>query len=224
MERIDNVVLDGVGAAIINDVGIIADLHIGMEEMLNIRVQTRKMLDNVDYLVNKYKLKSILINGDLKHGFDKSRRQEWEEIRYLLKEIKKKVNVFIVKGNHDFYIENIIKEKTYDYMDINGIRITHGHKLIDYNRMLIIGNEHPVIKIRDDVGAFMTYRCFVYFKDKKILVLPAFNPLSKGNNIFNNSFISPVLKNTDIKKALIYAIEEKDIFFLGNANNILLNI
>ncbi len=220
MEKINNVILDGVGAAVVGKVGIIADLHIGMEEMLNVRVQTREMLRNVKYLIEKYSLESIIINGDLKHGFDKSRKQEWEEIRYFVDELKKRVEVNVVKGNHDFYIENIMNDRTYDYIDVGDVRITHGHKLVDYKSMLIIGNEHPTIKIRDEVGAYMVYRCFVYFESKRVLVLPAFNPLSKGNNILNNSFISPVLEDANINEAYVYAIEEGDVFSLGQVKSI----
>ncbi len=219
MEKIDNIILDGVGAAVLGKVGVIADLHIGMEEMLNVRVQTHEMLGKAEYLIKKYGLESIVINGDLKHGFDKSRKQEWEEIRYFIDKLKEHVNVFVVKGNHDFYIENIIKDKTYEFIDIGDVRIAHGHKPVDYRDMLIIGNEHPTIKIRDEVGAYMVYRCFVYFEKKRILVLPAFNPLSRGNNILNNSFISPVLEGVSVKDGLIYAIEDREVFFLGKVSN-----
>lgn len=223
IELIPNLKIDARGAAILKKerVGIVSDLHIGMEEysLTFAGIQTKHILSNFSSLIEEYNLKKIILNGDIKHGFGKDIRQEWSEIKKIIEELEKRVDVVILKGNHDFYIQNIVKgrEVLEEYRILNYI-ITHGHKYIEKNKdeVLIIGNEHPALVIKDEVEAYVRINVFLFFRNENILVLPASNPLTKGTNILQEErFLSPNLKNIDSGEGEVYAINEDELLYFG---------
>ena len=64
-----------------------------------------------------------------------------------------------------------------------------------------MGHEHPSIKLRDDVGAILKFP--VYLLNKRYIVLPAFNPLSPGNDLINNPASSKVIKKSYLDSEVI---------------------
>ncbi|MEM4295227.1 MAG: metallophosphoesterase [Candidatus Anstonellales archaeon] len=235
MKNDDIVVVDGItltpyAIAIIKNknIGVISDLHIGMEELslLTSRLQTAEMLKTTLYCIEKYELKKLVIAGDIKQGFGKNVIQEWEEIKQFFEFIREKVDIILIKGNHDFYIKNIIKDlddiKEHDFYKIENYIISHGHKkILRGNETLIIGNEHPAITIRDEVGARVKLRAYLWAEKEKLLVLPSFNPLTKGTNVLSaNDWLSDEMKNIDTDAMKIYAIEEDSIFYFGSVRDL----
>ena len=224
-EKVNGILLTSYAMAIINKgkTGVIADLHIGMEELnlLTSRFQTADMLRRVLYCIEKYEIDNIIIAGDIKHGFGKNVVQEWDEIRQFFEVLKERVKIKVVKGNHDFYIQNILRDfniEVKDYYRVDNYIIAHGDKnVLRGNEVLIIGNEHPSIVLKDEVGARVKLRCYVFFEKEKILVLPSFNYLTRGSNVINNEWLSPILKNVDLDNAKIYAIEEEseEVLYFG---------
>jgi len=223
MEIVNNVMLTPYGMAIIDNIGIVADLHIGIEELslLTSRFQTADMLKRIIYCIEKYNLEEIIVAGDIKHSFGKNVVQEWDEIRQFFDVLKEKVKIKVIKGNHDFYIKNMLRDfdiDVRDYYIINNYIIAHGDKEIVRNdEMLIIGNEHAAIVLKDEVGARVKLRCYVFFEKENILLLPSFNYLTRGVNIMNNEWISPMLKSVDVDNAYVYVINEEseEIFYFG---------
>ena len=78
---------------------IIGDIHIGYEESLNKqgvlmpRLQFSEIIKRLEPILKKIKkLKTIIINGDLKHEFSSISAQEWRQtlklLDYLLKKSK----------------------------------------------------------------------------------------------------------------------------------------
>ncbi len=205
---------------------VISDLHIGMEEssLSLTRIQTSHMLKKLDGMIEESKAKRIILNGDIKHGFGKDIKQEWDEIRLFVKSIEERgLNIVVIKGNHDNYIENILGKESKTYVDLGDIYITHGHMNFKPKKLTIIGNEHPIIKIRDEIGTVMRIPVFMYIKELNIIVTPAFNPLSRGSNILelnSRNLMSPVLKNIDINKVIVYAINGNEILYMSTVGDI----
>jgi putative SbcD/Mre11-related phosphoesterase len=228
-QAINGIVLTPQGMAVILDskTGVIADLHIGMEELsfLTSRIQTAEMLKKVIYCIEKFELENLVIAGDIKQGFGKTVVQEWDEINQFFEVIRDKVNVIIIKGNHDFYIRNMLKDiKDHDFYRVGKYIITHGHKeVLRDNEIFIIGNEHPAITIKDEIGVKVKLRAYLWLENKNVLVLPAFNPLSKGSDVLSSKdFLSPLLKDLKLEKTHIYAIddESEEVLYFGTLKNI----
>ena len=179
------------------------------------KFQLKNILERLNFLFKKYEPRRIVLNGDTKHLFGNINRQEWSDIRKLLDFCEKNVkDIVIVRGNHDNYLQAIIKnnkvrffEELYELVIERNqnkytIAITHGHKKIDPKKfnVIIIGNEHPAIAISTGVGDREKFPCAIYGeigkgKAKTMLVVhPAFSPLALGVDVLtNNKWLSPIL-------------------------------
>ena len=206
---------------------VISDLHIGYEAALEkqgiqipksqypkIKKQIKEMLEMVD-------AQKIIINGDLKHEFGEATLQEWKETKDLLEFLKsRKLEIIVVRGNHDNFIIPLLKKMDIGFYDPyyfeKGILFMHGHKEISLKEFgkevkeIIIANEHPSVVIRDELGIKHKFKCFLKGKayGKPIIVIPALSPLAEGYAInVAQEFLSPILKSVDIKEMVAYIIE-----------------
>ncbi len=91
------------------------------------------------------------------------------KILYLLAAHAKEV--VLVKGNHDTFLAPIARKREIPIVDFyfpgkkKDICITHGHKIWKDKeflrlKIIIIGNEHPSISLRDGVKSEL-YKCFL---------------------------------------------------------------
>lgn len=201
------------GGFLYKDLYVVSDLHIGIEEsfLSLVRMQTQEMLERLRKAKDKYGFKTLVLNGDIKHSYGKEISQEWEEIRIFDKALEEMgLNRVYIKGNHDKYLENILRAETVKEFVYKGIYISHGDKDFELSYTLhVIGNEHPSIRIRDELKKVWSMPAFAYFENERVLVTPAFNPLSRGEDVLNweyGSFISPVLKKVEIPSGKVFGI------------------
>lgn len=100
---------------------VIADVHIGYEEVLNKqgvlvpRLQfediVKRMRAIFDELKNK-KMETIIINGDLKHEFGTISEQEWRNtLKFLDLLAKHCKEIILIKGNHDTILGPIARKR-----------------------------------------------------------------------------------------------------------------
>src|SRR3989344_4081205 len=122
------------------DTLIISDLQIGLESgmqeagILIPVYQFDDIFDRLKSIVEKVKARRIIINGDLKHEFGSITNQEWRYVLRILDYLLEKMDVVIVKGNHDVVIGPIARKrnvKVVDYYKIDDLLILHGQKVID---------------------------------------------------------------------------------------------
>ena len=210
---------------------IINDLHIGYEGELHKkgilvpRFQFKEILIKLQKILNKTKPNIILINGDLKHEFGGISKTEWREVlqflNFLLIRVKK---VIIIKGNHDPIIQPIADKRNVEVVNqyqIGDTIIVHGDEIIDTDaKRIIIGHEHPAIKIHDH-SKWEKYKCFLKgkWKRKELIAVPSFNPLVEGTNILEGRMLSPFLN--DISKFNVYIVNEQEAFDFGRVKDIL---
>lgn len=205
----------------------IADLHIGYETALR---QKGVFLPQNSYLNMRRRIEEIMretgakrlcILGDLKHEFGKPSPQEWVEVKDLLESVQSMgVELHVVRGNHDNYVISILSRYDVqlheDFMLIGDIALLHGHmevQLPEEAKALVIGHEHPAISSLDSSGARYKFRCFLVgrHRGRKIVVLPAFSPLSLGsgvNEIGKDALLSPYLRASDIDSFVPLAVED----------------
>ncbi len=207
---------------------VVADLHLGYEIIAAERgvfipkTQFKKELSIFNEILKKKKASKIIINGDVKNEFSSETYHEFKEVRDMLKFLKNNFEqVIIIKGNHDnyiYYVTSKLDVELYEELSIENYLFTHGHKDIRLKALagktLVIGHEHPVIALYDEVGAKEVIKCFLFGKTEfgKILILPAFSILSYGtemNFVLKEELLSPILKMINLNKLEIVGIDEE---------------
>lgn len=156
----------------------IGDLHLGYEKMLktsgfefpiNQIKETKQELEKIfeEIKRQKFRLKKIVILGDLKHHFNFEFEEKFE-IRKLLSFLEKymgRKNIIILKGNHE---KVNLKEANYkNYFIDSEIAFTHGDKLfpeiLDKKiKTIVMGHLHPAVIIHDPKSHKREkYKCFL---------------------------------------------------------------
>ncbi len=214
---------------------IIADLHIGYEEALNKRgilaprSQFEELKREIAELLSRFKPKTIVINGDLKHEFGEISRQEWIETTEILDLLLKRAGVILVRGNHDTILKPIALKKGLEVRDYYCIKtekicILHGDKIpvnseVHKSKIIIIAHEHPSISLREGIKVEM-YKCFLLGKwhKKMLIVMPSMMPFIEGMDIRNERRLSRLLYQ-DISRFRVFIVGDK-IYKFGKLKEI----
>ncbi len=211
-------------AAIHGRVAVISDVHLGFENVLQMRgvaiprLQIEEVISKVRRIISKYNLRKLIIAGDFKHEFSKNLPYEWEDVKAFLKAVED-VEISVVRGNHDNYLAAILADygvelKEYEIIPGTDVRVVHGHREVEFEKV-VMGHEHPAVRIRVRGGVY-TFPCYLVADDTK-LVLPAFSPLMTGSNVLQGDFLSPLLRKAS--KIEVFAVEE-EVFYLGTVEQL----
>ncbi|MFH0972204.1 MAG: metallophosphoesterase [Candidatus Micrarchaeota archaeon] len=212
----------------------VSDIQMGHEAVLhNIGIEVPApqfpiIIERLEAMLKGTKAKRVLINGDLKHEFSKPLQQEWDEVLQLLNFFKKReIELILVRGNHDNYVQKILRNqnlKMHDYFFEKGVLFVHGHKkLEEYGdipefkeyKTLVIGHVHPAVSLRDEINVPHKYNCALRgeFNRKELLVLPSLSPLASGTDLvsghYDNDLVSPILKDCNIDEFVPTVIDEE---------------
>jgi hypothetical protein len=150
----------------------------------------------------------LVVAGDIKHEFSRNLGQEMKDVRKVLDYLNDRTEVVLVKGNHDNYLENIVSRIEMPVVERyvqRGVTIVHGHSACA-DRPLVMGHEHPSIKLVDRIGAYLKLPCFIHLREEGIVVLPAFSP---------TDCLSPILREANVPSADIYACTDIGLLPLG---------
>ncbi|MBO8179982.1 MAG: metallophosphoesterase family protein [Archaeoglobus sp.] len=208
-------------AAIVGNTAVIADLHLGFENVLQEkgyavpRMQLKEIKDRVKSIIEKYDIDRIVVAGDLKHEFSRNLPYEWEDVREFIESVD--VELEVVRGNHDNYLAAILADygiELKEKVKVGDYVVIHGHKEFEGEK-IIMGHEHPAVKIRVR-GALYTFPCYLVADSSKI-VLPAFSPLMGGSDVLQGNFLSPILQKA--RKIEVYAVEE-EVVYLGSIEDL----
>ncbi len=209
---------------------IIADIHLGYESSLADegitvpRVHKKKILNRLSTILDRYSPKNLIIAGDLKHEFSKNRDQEFREIFEIIDYIQERTHLSIVRGNHDNFLRTITESAGVplyeEKIDLGEIRVTHGHRMVDNEKILLMGHEHPSLKIRDEIGATFKLPCFLYHPTG-VIVLPAFSPLAYGRDMIRaHKFISNALEGIPLPEFHVYGVSDEGLISLSTLKNL----
>ena len=178
---------------------IVSDLHIGLEADLltkGITVSPNLVSNMVAELLGLIKSEhadGIILLGDIKHTVGAISRQEWSDVPLFLKELSAKAEVYLVPGNHDSNIEQLVPVNvnmtTSKGMTLDDTLLVHGHSMPSDVRArvnrIVMGHIHPVFLKRgsvingERVWLYIQARKEAIFAEKGILdivVAPTFNP------------------------------------------------
>ncbi|MEM3850526.1 MAG: metallophosphoesterase [Thermoplasmata archaeon] len=208
---------------------VISDLHLGIENEIEkkgvvISSQDQQMLKELNELIDEIGAKNLIILGDIKHSINPS-YLEINKIKSFFKELSKKVNIKIVKGNHDGSIERIIDAKIYSPKGtrIGEFYFNHGHTwpytTLNGANYLLMGHLHPEIKVFIPNSEKKFHKCWLIGKaginfkkfydfNGKIIIFPAFNSMV-GMSI-REYVPGPLFRNGLIK------MENMDVYLLNS--------
>ena len=210
---------------------VLGDLHLGYERALEEegmyipRFNTDSIRESLNRIICEYEPRRIVLLGDIKHDFKRTRYEGKEEVRRVIDLLQGAADVICVKGNHDNFLQNILYDTgimAVDYIDLCGFRMEHGH-VDSGKRPVIIGHEHPSVRIAGAVSGGIKVQCFLHMKKEGIIVIPPFSPLSSGSDLSlagPDSFMSPACKAADVSDADVYGISEFGILPLGKLGEI----
>jgi len=210
---------------------VLGDLHLGYESALEEegmyipRMNTESIRDAMNNMLSRYEPERVVLLGDIKHDFKRSKWEAKAEVMKIMELLKEASEVIVVKGNHDNFLQNILSEiglNAFDYVDICGFRMEHGH--VDSGvRPVIIGHEHPSVRIPGVMSGGVKMQCFVHQKEDGVIVLPPFSPFSSGNDLMmdNRCIMAPALSSSDYPEADIYGISEVGIMKLGKLREVM---
>ncbi|MEM2121540.1 MAG: metallophosphoesterase [Candidatus Woesearchaeota archaeon] len=220
---------------------ILSDFHIGLEEALQKqgflipRFQLKSVIEHLNSIFNvleknKFKVETIIINGDLKHEFGTISEQEWKDTLKIIDLLKEKTEkIVLIKGNHDTILGPIALKKNIELIEnlvLNETLITHGDEIPKQARSnkikrIIIGHEHPAISLRDGLRV-EKFKAFLIgkWKKKELIVMPSFCFVTEGTDVLKEELLSPFLKDVDIKKFKVI-ISDKGLYSFGTIGKIL---
>ena len=209
---------------------VLGDLHLGYERALEQegmylpRINTESIRESLNDIISKYEPRRIVLLGDIKHDFRRAGFEEKREVRKIFTLLSEAAQVVAVKGNHDNYLQNIVSDLGFivvDYIDIMGYRLEHGH-VDSGKRPVIIGHEHPSVRIPGAVGGGLKIQCFVHAERDGVIVLPPFSPFSSGNDLVldKDCLMAPALKSSDFKHARLYGVTDMGLMDLGDLTGV----
>ena len=209
---------------------VLGDLHLGYEKALEQegmylpRINTESIRESLNDIISRYEPKRIVLLGDIKHDFKRAGFEEKREVRKIFSLLAEAAQVVAVKGNHDNFLQNIVSDLGFlvvDYIDIRGFRLEHGH--VDSGvRPVIIGHEHPSVRIPGTVGGGLKIQCFVHAERDGVIVLPPFSPFASGNDLVldKECVMAPALKDSDYGNAHLYGATDMGLMDLGTLSDI----
>lgn len=208
---------------------VLCDFHLGYESELNSkgvlvpRFLYKDVIDRLEGIFSRIneKIKTIVINGDLKHEFGRISKQEWQEVMRLLDYLDKKCKeIILIKGNHDTILEPIADKQNIKVVDehiVDNILILHGHKApSSLKNVIIVGHEHPAILLQENARK-EKYKCYLVgeYLGKVLIVQPSFNLLTEGTDVISQDLLSPLLDNVKDFNVFIVDENKKEILEFG---------
>ena len=209
---------------------VIGDLHLGYESALEDeglfipRVNAESIRESLNRIIDRYEPARMVLLGDVKHDFRRSSYSAREEGRDIMKLIADAAECVVVRGNHDNYLQNILSDVglfALDHIDVGGYRLEHGH--VDSGvRPVIIGHEHPSVKIPGELSGGMKLQCYVVAKEEGVVVIPPFSPFASGNDLNpgRDAVMAPALKACDVSRAEIIGVSDMGLMELGKLDDV----
>lgn len=232
----------------------VSDLHLGISAELSkkgIEIPSRipKTQKRLLKIIEDEKANRLFLLGDVKHNIPVTSWEEWENLPDFFSELRKRVKVEIVPGNHDGDIEGLIPrgvtlhESSGTTISDGRIGLLHGHAWPDpklfQSEALISGHNHPAIEFKDGLETRVMepawikttlkpenlpekFRKEVNKNELEIMIIPAFNKLVEGgaiNREIPEKLLGPLFKNDAIN------LEDAEVHlldgtFLGKLKNL----
>jgi len=218
----------------IDNIIVIADLHIGVESHLGSKgfhLPSRTSVMKDDLLKIADDATRLIVLGDVKDSVPGSTKQEYREIPDFFQAMLERFDIVdVIIGNHDTQIEDFLPKHVNVHpafgLRIGDVGLVHGHTWPSSDvmscRTLITAHNHPTVMFRDGVGKRTTEPCWfrAAFNDaesdypehpEEMIIIPSFNRLLGGSpvNVQEEKFLGPLMNSSmiDIDRAQIFLLD-----------------
>lgn len=201
-------------ALFVDDVLVVADLHVGKGATANIEVPVgdgTDMVERFEALVADHDPPTAVIAGDLLHSFGTIPRTVEETITAVDRIGREyDVEVVVTPGNHDPMIDSLWEGRMQPEFRVGDSVVLHGHESPETDADLyVVGHDHPTIVIEGKRRPCYLYGDGVY-DGADVVMLPSFNRLVRGvrvNEMWASDFDSPLVRTV---KALHPIVRDED--------------
>ncbi len=161
----------------------------------------------------------VVIDGDLKHAFGQILAQERRDVHAILGALKARVEVILVRGNHDTLTAPLAADFGLALVDSwtdGATFVLHGHAAPCADdpayvaaSNVIIGHLHPAVHLTDGIRAERV-KCFLLGRtgSKRLVVLPSCTTLAAGTDVLRAEPRGPFLDAATLDTATIYLVDE----------------
>ncbi|MDE1851158.1 MAG: metallophosphoesterase family protein [Candidatus Micrarchaeota archaeon] len=197
---------------------VVSDLHIGLEFKFSgsgvyFPNASRKMANEILEICKASKASDLVILGDVKESIGNVTRDEENALREFFETLKG-VRIRIAKGNHDAYLDRILKKLGFDVpvekeIFLGNAALMHGNFMPSSEAMkkryLVMGHGHMAAYVNGELekvwfiagigkGAGRSYsECNAA---AKLIIVPAFNSMITGSGFSTESKRHmPLLRN-----------------------------
>lgn len=208
---------------------VVADIHLGFEDAMASQgvtlypIQLKDATRVIREAKNLTGAKKLIINGDIKHAFDKLTKQERKEIPMLLTGAQEMgfKEIIVIRGNHDNYVAPLVRDHGAVFVEdavelSDGIAVTHGHQGVEVSSDLIImGHEHPAVQLSYG-GYKVKYRVLLVMptdNGKTLLIEPALGKYQVSNpaGLERSSYLSPIINEHGLPEEALPIIVEENL-------------
>jgi len=201
-------------AALVEDVLVLADLHIGKAAAANVEAPVgagADMVDRVETLCARFDPGTVVVAGDLLHSFETVPRLVEETLDGLERVVRATdAELVVTPGNHDTMLDVVWGGQTTPEYRVGDTVVCHGHVEPERDGVrYIVGHDHPTVTIEGH-----TRPCYLagetVYRGSDLLVVPSFNRLVTGvkvNEMSAADFLSPLVRDAD---ALAPVVRDED--------------
>lgn len=201
-------------AALVEDVLVVADLHVGRGTASNVELPVgdgSDMVERFEALCRRFDPREVVVAGDFLHSFDTVPRLVEETVSGLRAAARDAdVRLVVTPGNHDTMLDAIWSGPVEREYRVGETIICHGDVEPEGDaQRYVIGHDHPAIVIEGQKRPCYLAGDGVY-QGSDLLVLPSFNRLVSGvtvNEMSGADFMSPLVRDPD---ALAPIVRDED--------------
>ncbi len=200
-------------ALVLENVLVVADLHVGRGAASNVELPVgdgRDMVDRLASLCDEFEPEAVVVAGDLLHSFESVPR-DVERTLSGLREVTDDIGaeMIVTPGNHDTMLEAVWSGPTTpEYqLDQSDTVVCHGHvKPETQAKRYIVGHDHPTITIEGKRLPCALAGDEIY-QGSDLVVLPSFNSIVRGvevNDMGASDFMSPLVRTARSLAPVLY--------------------
>lgn len=186
---------------------IVSDLHLEKASFLASFGQplplydTRDTLMRLEFLVERYKPRTLLTLGDNFHDTSALNRIHIQNVSHLKQICASVEQCLWIVGNHDEAVDFSLTSNLFVYDEYFWDGILFTHLLRSTDDYQILGHYHPKISVKKTSG-----KCFLL--SDKVMILPAFGSFTGGLDVNSCEF----LKATQLDNVKAYLLYNKKIW------------
>jgi len=198
-------------AVLLDDVLVIADLHVGRGAASNVELPVgdgSDMIERIRALCERFDPAEVVVAGDLLHSFQTVPRSVTGTVQGLQDVARDAgAQIVVTPGNHDTLLDAVWDGPVQPEYRLGETVVTHGHVEPEANaERYIVGHDHPTISIEGKRRP-----CYLAGEDgyegAAVLMLPAFNRIVPGveiNGMSTGDFMSPLVTDLDSMAPIVW--------------------